>query len=119
MPIPDYQSLMLPVLEVSAKGESSVPLAADEIAGRFGLTNEEREQMLTSGKQRVLHNRIHWAKFYLTKAGLLESPKRGRFMISNAGRQALALDDTGEAVLGHREDGCSQQCLAGRIEVIH
>ncbi len=59
MAVPDYQSLMLPVLEVGAKGDSSVPLAADEIAGRFGLINEEREQMLPSGKQRVLHNRIH------------------------------------------------------------
>lgn len=89
MAMPDYQSLMLPILEIGAKGESSVPLAADEIAGRFGLTNEEREQMLPSGKQRVLHNRLHWAKFYLTKAGLLESPKRGRFVISEAGKQVL------------------------------
>jgi restriction system protein len=89
MAMPDYQSLMLPILEIGAKGESSVPLAADEIAGRFGLTNEEREQMLPSGKQRVLHNRLHWAKFYLTKAGLLESPRRGRFVISDAGKQVL------------------------------
>ena len=46
MRIPDYQSLMLPVLDVAAKGESSVPLASNEIAGRLGLTEEEREQML-------------------------------------------------------------------------
>jgi restriction system protein len=90
MSIPDYQSLMLPVLEVASKGETSVPLAEAEIAARFGLSNEEREQMLPSGKQRVLHNRIHWAKFYLTKAGLLESPKRGRFVITAAGQQVLA-----------------------------
>ena len=45
--------------------------------------------MLPSGKQRVLHNRLHWAKFYLTKAGILESPKRGRFVTSDAGRQVL------------------------------
>jgi restriction system protein len=90
MSIPDYQSLMLPVLEVASKGETSVPLAEADIAARFGLSNEEREQMLPSGKQRVLHNRIHWAKFYLTKAGLLESPKRGRFIITAAGQQVLA-----------------------------
>lgn len=90
MPIPDYQSLMLPVLEVAAKAETTVPLAEAEIATKFGLSDEEREQMLPSGKQRVLHNRIHWAKFYLTKAGLLESPKRGRFMITPAGQQVLA-----------------------------
>jgi restriction endonuclease Mrr len=90
MPIPDYQSLMLPVLEVASKGETSVPLAEADIAVRIGLSDEEREQMLPSGKQRVLHNRIHWAKFYLTKAGLLESPKRGRFIITAAGQQVLA-----------------------------
>ncbi|WP_206664493.1 winged helix-turn-helix domain-containing protein [Dankookia rubra] len=89
MPIPDYKSFMLPVLEVAAKGGSSIPLADNEIAGRLGLTDEEREQMLLSGKQRLLHNRVHWAKFYVTKAGLLESPKRGRFVITDAGRKAL------------------------------
>lgn len=45
--------------------------------------------MLPSGKQRLLHNRIHWAKFYLTKAGLLESPKRGRFTLSEMGKALL------------------------------
>ena len=90
MSIPDYQSLLLPVLEVASKGETSVPLAEAEIAARFGLSDEEREQLLPSGKQRVLHNRIHWAKFYLTKSGLLESPKRGRFVITAAGQQVLA-----------------------------
>lgn len=89
MPIPDYQSLMLPVLEIAAKGETSVPLAEAEVASRFGLSDAEREEMLPSGKQRILHNRIHWAKFYLTKAGFLESPKRGRFAISQAGKQLL------------------------------
>ena len=53
MPIPDYQSLMLPVLEVAAKAETTVPLAEAEIATKFGLSDEEREQMLPSGKQRV------------------------------------------------------------------
>ena len=67
--IPDYQSLMLPVLEIATKGETSVPLTEADIATRFGLSDAEREELLPSGKQRVLHNRIHWAKFYLTKAG--------------------------------------------------
>jgi restriction system protein len=90
MAIPDYQSLMLPVLELASKGEASVPIAEAEFATRFGLSDNEREQMLPSGKQRVLSNRIHWAKFYLTRAGLLESPKRGRFVITTAGQQVLA-----------------------------
>lgn len=90
MSLPDYQSLMLPVLQIAAKGETSVPLAEAEIAAMFALSEEEREQMLPSGKQRVLHNRIHWAKFYLTKAGYLESPRRGRFVITPAGTVLLA-----------------------------
>ncbi len=88
--IPDYQSLMLPVLEIAANGETSVPEAEANVAERFSLTEGDREEMLPSGRQRVLHNRIHWAKFYLTRAGLIESPKRGRFIISLAGRQLLA-----------------------------
>jgi restriction system protein len=81
---------MLPVLELASKGETSVPFAEAQIAEVLKLSSEEREQLLPSGKQRVLHNRIHWAKFYLTKAGLLESPKRGRFVITAAGQQVLA-----------------------------
>ncbi len=74
MSIPDYQPLMLPVLEVAAKAETSVPLAEAEIATKLGLSEEERGQMLPSGKQRVLHNRIHWAKFYLTKVDCWKVP---------------------------------------------
>lgn len=90
MAIPDYQSLMLPVLEVASTGEISVPVAASEIAARLGLSEAEREELLPSGKQRLLHNRIHWAKFYLSRAGFLESPRRGRFVISAAGRKLLS-----------------------------
>jgi restriction system protein len=90
MAIPDYQTLMLPVLEIAARGEISVPLVEAEVAERFNLSDAEREELLPSGRQKLLHNRIHWAKFYLGKAGLLESPKRGRFVASSAGRQVLA-----------------------------
>lgn len=89
MPIPDYQLLMLPVLQIAAKGETSVPLVEEQVAAKLAITEVERAQMLPSGKQRVLHNRIHWAKFYLGKAGLLETPRRGRFVISAAGRAVL------------------------------
>jgi restriction system protein len=77
MPIPDYQALMLPVLKLAAKGETSAPEVEQNLADEFGLTPEERAQLLPSGRQRILHNRVHWAKFYMTKAGLLDSPKHG------------------------------------------
>lgn len=90
MAIPDYQTLMLPVLQVAAHGETRVPIAAEIIADQLGLTQEEREEMLPSGKQRLLHNRVHWAKFYMTKAGLIDSPQRGVFVASEIGRKLLA-----------------------------
>jgi restriction system protein len=90
MAVPDYQSLMLPVLKLSAEGEIRVPVAADVIADRLGLSDEDREAMLPSGRQKLLHNRIHWAKFYLNKAGLIDIPRRGFFEASDTGRTLLS-----------------------------
>lgn len=89
LPVPDYQSLMLPVLRVAAAGEARVPQAAGIIADALGLTEAEREELLPSGRQRLLHNRLHWAKFYLGKAGLVDSPSRGVFRASEAGLALL------------------------------
>lgn len=90
MPIPDYQTLMLPLLRLAAEGETRVPAVEDRLADEFGLTPEERDQVLPSGRQKVLHNRIHWAKFYLGKAGLVDIPRRGTFVASAEGRRVLA-----------------------------
>lgn len=90
MVIPDYQTLMLPVLRLAASCEQRVADAAERIADDLGLSPDEREEMLPSGRQRLLHNRIHWAKFYMSKAGLVASPKRGRFIATEAGRALLA-----------------------------
>jgi restriction system protein len=90
MAIPDYQSLMLPVLRLAAKGEQRVADVADRVADEFGLTVQERETLLPSGRQRVLNNRIHWAKYYMSKAGLISSPTRGWFVATEEGRKLLA-----------------------------
>ena len=90
MAIPNYQTLMLPVLKAAASGPTRVPAVEGEIASQFALTEEERSELLPSGKQRVLHNRVHWAKFYLTKAGLLAAPERGIFMLTDLGKDVLA-----------------------------
>jgi restriction system protein len=90
MPIPDYQTLMLPVLRHAAQGETRIPDVENQIADEFGLTASEREQLLPSGRQKVLHNRMHWAKFCLTKAGLISVPRRGRFIASDEGQALLA-----------------------------
>lgn len=94
MAIPDYQALMLPVLRLAATGVTRVPDAATAIADQLALTEAEREEMLPSGRQRLLHNRIHWAKFYMAKAGLIDSPSRGRFVASAEGKALLATQPT-------------------------
>lgn len=89
--IPDYQTLMLPVLRLAAKdGARQVGETAEKIGDELGLSQVERDELLPSGRQRVLHNRIHWAKFYMGKAGLISSPRRGYFLATDAGRQLLA-----------------------------
>ncbi len=90
MTIPDYQSLMLPVLRLAAEGETRVADLAERIANDLGLTEEERQELLPSGRQRRLHNRIQWAKFYMSKAGLIASPARGRFHATQKGKALLA-----------------------------
>jgi restriction system protein len=89
MPIPDYQTLMKPLLCLAAEGETRVADVEGRLAAGFKLSPEERDQLLPSGRQRVLNNRIHWAKFYMQKAGLIDSPRRGRFVASEAGRHLL------------------------------
>ncbi|WP_372069886.1 restriction endonuclease (plasmid) [Tistrella mobilis] len=90
MAVPDYQTLMLPVLTVAAAGEIRVGDAADRIADELGLSLEDREALLPSGRQKLLRNRIHWAKTYLAKAGLVDMPRRGWFVATEEGRRLLA-----------------------------
>lgn len=92
MPVPDYQSLMLPVLSAAANGEIRIGAAVELLAERIGLTPEERAEFIPSGKQSLFSNRVHWAKTYLNKAGLLEITRRGHFKITARGQQVLDSD---------------------------
>ena len=112
MTIPDYQTLMLPVLRIAALGQTRVPDVAEQIANELGLSDEERNQLLPSGRQRLLHNRIHWAKFHMSKAGLLDSPARGRFVTSKLGQALLA-----ENQLALMWSACSNIRSSGRSTV--
>lgn len=94
MSIPDYQSLMLPVLSASLDGEIRIGDVVARLAEKLGLTPEERSQLLPSGKQTLFANRVHWAKTYLGKAGLIESTRRGYFKITARGRQIIELKPT-------------------------
>ena len=89
--IPDYQTLMLPLLKITADGnEYHYRDLIEALSNEFQLTDEERKEMLASGNQAIFDNRVGWAKTYLKKAGLLASPKRATFVITDLGRQTLA-----------------------------
>lgn len=91
MGIPDYQTLMLPLLKlVAQKGQLKSGEATALVSDHFKLTQEERETLLPSGKQEVIANRVGWAKTYMVKAGLLSAPQRGLVVITERGTQVLA-----------------------------
>ncbi|HBM10335.1 restriction endonuclease [Pseudomonas sp. Choline-3u-10] len=91
MAIPDFQSVMRPVLQAVGDGVP-LPLSAlrVRIADVFKLTEEERKERLPSGNQTVINNRVGWARTYLNKAGLLTIPNKGMVQITVRGREALA-----------------------------
>ena len=88
--IPDYQSVMLPLLKYAGdKEEHHIRNAIERLADEFKLTEEERKELLPSGLQAIFNNRVGWANTYLKKAGLLESTRRGYFRISDRGLKIL------------------------------
>jgi restriction system protein len=90
MTIPDYQSIMLPLLRFAGDGrEHSAREAIDALADEFHLTVDERKELLPSGQQATFDNRVGWARTYMKKAGLLHSPRRGVFQVTDRGVDVL------------------------------
>lgn len=127
MPIPDFQTLMLPFMQHIADGqEHTTTDTHDTLAKQFNLTDEEVNQYLPRGVQKIFYNRVFWAKAHLKMAGLIENIKRGHFKITQAGKDVLSknpkeinlrflkqfpgyLENTGrtkvgETVIGHSVD---------------
>lgn len=91
MPIPDYESAMLPLLQLAGDGaEHRFREAVEKLAVHFQLSDAERAELLPSGTAPLFDNRVGWARTYLKQAGLLESPKRGWFTITDRGRAILS-----------------------------
>ena len=88
--IPDFQTLMLPVLRASEQGEVKIGDVVEQLANRFELTDQQRAELLPSGRQTTFANRVHWAKSYLGKAGLVQLTKRAHFKITAQGLATLA-----------------------------
>lgn len=90
MAIPDFQSVMLPLLNFAAdQQEHSLQDTVEALAVKFELTLEEREELLPSGKQARFDNRVAWARSYFKQAGLVENTRRGFFKISQRGLNLL------------------------------
>ncbi len=88
--IPDYETILQPFLELVADGsEHRIRDITKQIADRFGLSDDERQQLLKSGQQTVIVNRVGWSRMYLKKSGLIDSPARGSVRITDEGRKAL------------------------------
>jgi restriction system protein len=90
MSIPDYQSVMLPLLKrIADRQEHPLPVAIEALAGEFKLTDSETRELLPSSGQLVFNNRVGWARTYMKKAGLLSTPKRGILQITDRGLKVL------------------------------
>jgi len=107
MPIPDFQTLMRPLLAAHEDGAEHINRdLVSELADQFGLTEDERREMLPSGGARLFDNRVGWAKTHISQAGLLESPRRAVSVITERGRAVLKdyPDRVDLRVLGTFED---------------
>ncbi|PIN86516.1 restriction endonuclease [Candidatus Woesearchaeota archaeon CG10_big_fil_rev_8_21_14_0_10_44_13] len=90
MTIPDYQTLMLPLLKNISDGmEHKTKEVVNSLSNEYHLTEEEKRELLPSGQQPIIDNRIGWARTYLLKAGLLSSPRRGYIKITEKGLEVL------------------------------
>ncbi len=90
MSIPDYQSVMLPLLRrLADRQEHPLPTVIEQLAEEFKLMDSERRELLPSGGQFVFNNRVGWARTYMKKAGLISTPKRGILQITDRGFQVL------------------------------
>ncbi len=90
MPIPDYQTLMLPLLRCFADGkEHSIQDLVNTLAREFSLSPEELRELLPSGKQTVFYSRVGWAKTYLAKAKLIDKVRLSHYVMTSRGREVL------------------------------
>jgi restriction system protein len=91
--IPDYQSVMLPLLKLSSDwSEHSSRQTVEMLADELGLTKEEKEAVYSTKKVSIFYDRVHWALSYLKNARLIEGTKRGFYKITKRGVDVLKLN---------------------------
>src|SRR5207302_1153160 len=110
MAIPDFQSLMLPLLRSLADGpERSTQETLDALAEELGLTEADVTQPLPSRKAPLFTNRVAWAKLHLKRAGLIDSPRRGVYRLTERGRVRLVR----HRLASSDSDGEAPECSLG------
>jgi len=94
--IPDFQTIMLPLLRQLKDGkEYKLDVIVDLMAKEFNITDEQRKELLPSGQTFVFGSRVGWARTYLKKAGLIDTPKRGYLKITETGLNVLKQNPNG------------------------
>ncbi len=90
--MPSFQQLMLPTLQVLSLRHEEIAIATleDEVAKALRLSSEQLSRMQSSGNQTIFSNRLNWARSYLTKACLIELPRRGFCRATGRGRTLVA-----------------------------
>ncbi len=86
MPIPDYQTLMRPVLGMALAKEIPAKEIVTQVADLYELTDEERQERIPSGAATLLANRVHWAITYMVQADLMKRPRRAIVIATDRGR---------------------------------
>ncbi|MEW5993545.1 MAG: restriction endonuclease [Candidatus Zixiibacteriota bacterium] len=90
MAVPDYESVMLPLLQLAGdKQTHRISEVIERLAKEFNLSTDDRKDLLPSGLQNKFDNRVSWARTYMKKAGLLCQPERGTIQITERGLQVL------------------------------
>ena len=86
MPIPDYETLMLPLLKLASDEQPHyIRDVVEQLSDEFHLTPDERSELLPKSRQTIIYSRVHWARTYLKSAGLIEATSRGEFKITQQG----------------------------------
>ena len=89
--IPNYQECMLPLLQLLSDNQVHTSKeCVEKLSVTLELTEEEKSELLPSGKQTIISNRVSWARFYLEKAGLVKVISRGKYQITQEGVNLLA-----------------------------
>jgi len=117
--IPDFQTLMLPVLKAISKGDIPFRDLSARLAQEFSLSEEEKNLKLPSGNDRVFDNRIRWVIFHLKNNGLLETPQRGVYTVTSEGRRLLADNPASNdirLVIAPRRKSLSEKSGGGQAE---